>query len=464
MRTANVGIAVADYLVVPNATCVLLFHYFQGIRVGGPPACWPFPLCLETGNKGDPVREVSKGFGEELRRRRLVLGLSLHDLSVAIHYSRGHISKVENNKVAPSAQLVRLTDAALNAEGKLLAFAAARPYAAQDTELSAWTLVPGGWSPPGGSPGAACGVLSSISPAQAEAVVEAFRDMFDQLRAMCRAMDGRLLLPVLSAHAHALCETAAVAHTATCDAAFVLAGRYAELAGWVAQEAGDDQAALSWTELACRLAEAGGDGTMGAYADVRRALIALYRGDALGTIGLARKAQAYDGMPARVRGLALLREAQGYALAGNTAACHRSLDLAGESWAQDAPAGSGWPVLGPSALADPVSMTTAWCLYDLGKAADSAAAFDVQIARIPAEARRTRTRFSVRRALAYAMAGEVDHSCTLTRKLLPDIRDLASATIGHDLRQLARAFRRWHTHRPVRDLQPQVEQLLRVQE
>jgi len=58
----------------------------------------------------------------------------------------------------------------------------------------------------------------------------------------------------------------------------------------------------------------------------------------------------------------------------------------------------------------------------------------------------------------------VDHACTLTRNLLPDIADLASATIRHDLRQLARVFRRWHTHRPVRDLQPQVEQLLRVQE
>jgi hypothetical protein len=121
-------------------------------------------------------------------------------------------------------------------------------------------------------------------------------------------------------------------------------------------------------------------------------------------------------------------------------------------------------VLGPSALADPVGMTAAWCLYDLGRPADSAATFEVQMARIPAEARRTRTRFCVRRALAYAMAGEVDHACTLTRNLLPDIADLASATIRHDLRQLARAFRRWHTHRPVRDLQPQVEQLLRVQE
>lgn len=408
------------------------------------------------------MREVSKDFGAELRRRRLASGLSLHDLSVVIHYSRGHISKVENNKVAPSTQLVRLADAALNADGKLLAFAAARPQADQETELPAWAVLPAGCSLPAGSPVIARGVLTSISPAQAEAVVEAFRDLFDQLRAMCRAMDGRFLLPVLTAHAHALRETAAVAHTTTRDAAFVLAGRYAELAGWMAQEAGDDQAALSWTELAGRLAKLGGDRPMGAYADVRRALIALYRDDAADTISLARKAQAHDGIPARVRGLAVLHEAQGYALAGDRAACQRSLDVAGGSWVQEAPAGSGWPVLGSSALADPVSMTAAWCLYDLGKAADSAAAFDVQIVRIPAGARRARTRYSLRRALAYSMAGEVDHACALTRRLLPDLRDLASATIAHDLRQLARSLRRWHTHGPVRDLQPEVEQLLRV--
>ncbi len=403
------------------------------------------------------MREVSKDFGEELRRRRLASGLSLRDLSIAIHYSRGHISKVENNKVAPSAQLVRLADAALNTGGKLLAFAAVHPQAGQETELSEWTPFPSA-----GSPDAACGVLASISPAQAETVVEAFRDMFDQLRAMSRSTDGRFLLPVLTAHTHALRETAAVTQTATRDAAFVLADRYAELAGWMAQEAGDDQAALSWTELACRLAWVGGDRAMGAYADVRRALIALYRGDALGTIRLARKAQAQDGISARVRGYAVLREAQGYALAGDTAACQRLLELAGGSWAHYAPARSGWPVLGSSAVADPVGMTAAWCLYDLGKAADSAAAFDVQIARLPAGARRTRTRYAVRQALAYAMAGEVDHACALTRPLLPDLRDLASATIAHDLRQLARALRRWHTHGPVRDLQPEVEQLLRV--
>jgi len=81
------------------------------------------------------VREVNKDFGAELRRRRRASGLSLHDLSVAIHYSRGHISKVETSKVAPSAHLVRLSDAALRAGGELIAFAATRPEPARKQRI-----------------------------------------------------------------------------------------------------------------------------------------------------------------------------------------------------------------------------------------------------------------------------------------------------------------------------------------
>lgn len=46
------------------------------------------------------MRAVGKDFGAELKRLRTAAGLSLHDLSVQIHYSRGHLSKVENNMVS----------------------------------------------------------------------------------------------------------------------------------------------------------------------------------------------------------------------------------------------------------------------------------------------------------------------------------------------------------------------------
>lgn len=65
--------------------------------------------------------QPSTGFGEELRRRRLDAGLSLTALSAAVHYSKAQLSKVERGIKAPSRDLVRLCDAALRADGALVA-------------------------------------------------------------------------------------------------------------------------------------------------------------------------------------------------------------------------------------------------------------------------------------------------------------------------------------------------------
>ncbi|MFJ4536690.1 helix-turn-helix domain-containing protein [Streptomyces tibetensis] len=65
-----------------------------------------------------------KTFGTELRRRRGLAGLSLTQLAALIHYSRGHISRVENGEKRPSEEFARLCDQALRAGGELLALAA----------------------------------------------------------------------------------------------------------------------------------------------------------------------------------------------------------------------------------------------------------------------------------------------------------------------------------------------------
>jgi transcriptional regulator with XRE-family HTH domain len=89
---------------------------------------------------------VGKDFGVELRRMRMAAGLSLHDLSVQIHYSRGHLSKAENSVAAPSAALVRLADAAVHASGQLIAFLEMHVDSDQSpggTGDETWTMVMG---------------------------------------------------------------------------------------------------------------------------------------------------------------------------------------------------------------------------------------------------------------------------------------------------------------------------------
>jgi hypothetical protein len=411
---------------------------------------------------------------------RMAAGMSLHDLSVQVHYSRGHLSKVENSVAVPSPALVRLADAAVQASGQLIAFLEKRMDADQPpggAGAETWTVVmdpeSGTWFSPAGqgkqiiqaaAAGSGFGAVpvSGVSPAQAEAVLQTFRTAFDETRAAGRLVDPRFLLPTLWAATATLQQLAAAASPRVRLGALALAGRYAELAGWMAQEAGDDRAALWWTDLAVRLAEAAGDDVLGAYAHVRRALVALYRGDVAGTVEHARRAQSRAGVPMRVQGLAALREAQGLALGGDDIECRRAIDRGAECLDQANDDDPALPALGPTSVADPVAMTTGWCLYDLGHPAQAADVLGREVARIPAAGMRSHARFAARQALAAAAANEVERACELTRDLLPGARDLGSATIRHDLRQLARMFRRWPAHREVRSIQPDLDQLLRV--
>jgi transcriptional regulator with XRE-family HTH domain len=59
-------------------------------------------------------------FGDELRRYRTSRGLSLRALSESVHYSKGHLSKVETGGKQASAQLARICDEVLGAGGELL--------------------------------------------------------------------------------------------------------------------------------------------------------------------------------------------------------------------------------------------------------------------------------------------------------------------------------------------------------
>ena len=63
-------------------------------------------------------------FGDELRRPRLAAGLSLRDLAELVHYSRGHLSKVETGQAIASIELARMCDSALGSGGVLTGVAA----------------------------------------------------------------------------------------------------------------------------------------------------------------------------------------------------------------------------------------------------------------------------------------------------------------------------------------------------
>ncbi|MEV1238470.1 helix-turn-helix transcriptional regulator [Nonomuraea sp. NPDC049750] len=412
-------------------------------------------------------------FGAELRRMRMAAGLSLAQLSDLVHYSKGHLSKIENGSKAPSAKLVQMSDAALGANGALRSLAPAQSLEAQFSEMDegddeVWfmNLADDGnsWFHPVDRREALAMTASSLlgfglssqglsATAKEPTALEVFRGLFDQFRSLGQTASPAAVLPPVIAQTHVLRALAAQADRDLRDEFLVLGARFAEYAGWMAQESGNDQAALWWTAKAVRMATASNDRELAVYALVRRALVTLYREDSEQTIRLARQAKESREMPSRIRALAAQREAQGHALAGNYKACLESLEEA-RNLLDDTTEKSRRPVLGSVNLPDAVSMVTGWCLYELGMPEKASEILDVEVAKISPQALRSRARFGTRQALAHAAAGQVDHACALTTDLLRITDVVASATITTDLRRIARELSRWHTHPAVRELYP----------
>ncbi len=293
-------------------------------------------------------------FGPELRRLRVAADLSLTQLAELLHYSKGHVSKVETGHKRPTRELAQCCDALLSAAGTLAALVPAQPVsgrvaekvmtrqATDGSEVWSMTLAPDGTSwfrlvdrrealVTGATSVLGFGFSDRNVSATARqaAPLEAFRASFDQFRQLGQTASPAVVLPALIAQTQTVQAVAAQSDARTRSPVLVLAARYAEYAGWMCQEAGSDEAALWWTDRAVELATAGDDHDLAKYALVRRALIALYRNDAAETIGLSRGAQL-GSVPHRIRGLAAQREAQGHALAGDCDACLRSLDSARE--------------------------------------------------------------------------------------------------------------------------------------
>jgi transcriptional regulator with XRE-family HTH domain len=413
-------------------------------------------------------------FPVELRRRRHAAGFSLADLAAATHYSKGYLSKVETGRKPANADLARRCDAALDAGGQLAALVAQRVAAppveepALDTEVWTMTLDPDG----SGSFAAfsrrqalAAGTASLLhwqlgnggTPAVEDSTVARFGVLFDEIRNLGRVLSPTQVLPMVIAQTHTLRTLAVNRSGPDQRKLLLLAGRHAEYAGWMAQESGDERAALWWIDTAIELATAARDRDMQAYGWVRRAGVLLYRDDAAGVIDLARRAQQVDGLPPRIRALAALREAQGHALAGEPDDCLRALDRA--ATLRPATHDEDTPTLGSTSVPDQLSLTTGWCLFDLGRPGASAHVLDKAVETIPLTAKRAGARFGARRALAHAAIGDVERACAIARDAIAATSATDSATVRLDLRRLARTLARWHAEPAVRDLQPHLAQL-----
>lgn len=409
-------------------------------------------------------------FGAELRRLRVEAGHSLTRMAGLVHYSKAQLSKIETGRKSPTPDLARRCDAILDTGGKLASLVSTRPSEALPSEEGGngevWMMHlgsdGGSWFQPvarrrilaGGVASVLAFGLGGNAPLTGTgSPLESFRAMFDQFRQLGQTGSASVVLPALIAQTHTMRVLAEQAKPADRREILKLGARYAEYAGWMFQEAGDDPAALWWTDRAVEMAAAGEDHDLATYSLVRRALVALYRQDIRQTIEPADEARRAK-VPARIRGLAAQRVAQGHALAGDYDACMRNLDQARELLSAREPESA--PTLGPTNPDDPSAMVAGWCLYDLGRYEQSAAILDRELPRVRATALRSRARFGMRRALAHAAAGNTDYACSLVPELLDMSDTVGSATVATDIRSLDRTLARFSARSSVRELQPRL--------
>ncbi|WP_059010447.1 helix-turn-helix domain-containing protein [Streptomyces specialis] len=404
----------------------------------------------------------SPKFGAELRRLRLEAGFTLSDFARAVTYTKGHLSRVERGMKPVSPDLAGRCDALLGAGGKLRRLAERESSRRVSRPVNDPSLVKRRRVLTAGS-GSLIGVHlatgQNVSWLGAKSLTSPFLSQLDHMRQLGQNADPAALVPLLEAQTRIVLEFAARSGSRDRTALLVIAARFAEYTGWMAQEAGGNDAALAWTAEAVELAQAGGDHHLASYALVRRALITLYDSDAEHTIALAGQAQD-GGLPPRIRGLAAQREAQGHALAGDERACLSSMERARELLASAEEEADGAPTIGMTHVPDPAAMVTGWCLYDLGRPREAAGILDRECMRIAPRALRTRIRYGMRRSLAHAAAGEIEHSCEIAKELLGFAATVPSVTVNADIRRLARELSRFRTNRAVCSLQPALAEAL----
>lgn len=421
-------------------------------------------------------------FGSELRRRRIEASLSLGEFARLINYSKGYLSKVEHGQKRASADLAQLCDAALGAGGALGALISERGEqridppdpAGRSGLLLPWSLrmnADGGGEfvavdpatlAPGAGPVAAVSwpITASYGNAGPDAVLRHFRRLFDEYRAMGQLLGPAVVSPLTIAATGALRGAVRDIAAPHRDDALRLAARFAEYTGWMAQEAGDSRATLWWTDQAVHLAAAGGDTELAAYALVRQAELALFGGDSLATVELARQAGRYAGTQ-RIQGLAAQREAQGHALHGDLDECRRALDRGAELTAAPLPDDTADPVLGSLHLPDLSAFIAGWCMDELGAPAQAVTLLAGGLDAIPANSQRARARYGVRLALALAHSGEIERACAVAESVASAVASIDSATIRADLLRVSRVLNRWPRNSAARSTLPLIAEGLR---
>lgn len=256
-------------------------------------------------------------FGEKMLALMATRGWSLRRLARETFYDLGHLSRVSRDLKPPSEALARDLDMALRAGGELMALRAKKDVRAPDR----WAGVGFGEV----TPASEIGHHGPVAPE----LVDYFRQ---QLPGHYRAdmwLGPHMLIPTVEAQTCLLQRLTSAAEPSVRRGLLELGVAYASLLGWLYQDAADLTHSNQWRSTALDMAHRSGDSQLVSYALSNKAMHAVDRGEGAVVIDYAQAALAEEPRLApKVRILALVHLAHGYALTGDRKSADRAFDMA----------------------------------------------------------------------------------------------------------------------------------------
>ncbi|HEV2375992.1 MAG TPA: helix-turn-helix transcriptional regulator [Streptosporangiaceae bacterium] len=403
-------------------------------------------------------------FGDELGRLCRARGVSLHALARQSHYDVGYLSKVANGHKRGSRDLAAALDTHLSAEGALLAaWENSASPATRMTSPTAWPRLPR-QSPSrrlAGQPVSAGAAMAlpglQLVPATATSQAGGGSDLaaMHGFRCADRQVGGGHLYATVLCYLH----TAVAPRLFSPDGggaegnSLTAAGALTEMAGWMAHDAGCDEAAGQHFHRSFGLATAGGDHQLTAHVLGSMSHLALHRDEPARAISLARQGQEVlaqappnPGLGARLlaleaRGLAALPQPE-------PAACARVLLRAEQALDQDHTEPSPW-----TSRFDEGSLASeaARSLRQLGQYEAAARHAQRIIELRPGSHARSRAFGQLLLASVLVAQGEPEAACAAARQALDATQTLSSYLVVQQVRELANLLQPYHACSAVAD-------------
>ena len=181
----------------------------------------------------------------------------------------------------------------------------------------------------GAGVGAALGLNATTAPAAARQIdpelVSHWRRLLRVLGCHDAMFGPHEVLDAVRREIESIAEHRRVARGALRNQLLSVESRWAWLASWLGNDAGDWHRRDFWADRSLELAREASDPDMVAWSLIWQSRWAAMRDDARGAIELADAAQRTSGAADKLRGLGALKEAHGHAIANDLASCERRL-------------------------------------------------------------------------------------------------------------------------------------------